>query len=247
MAADMQKTGKGVWELLRKCSPNPKDAGNTLLCLNAIGMLFAAASNTAASAIDKNTSSEDKKFLIPAGVVTGVANIGIYFLMTRKLIKYLEKSALNYVNNMKDAELVTKATDFAKRAVKKAEKGIFKKPELAVSMKKDFFKGGDVNGAIEDAAKLAYKDNVKAAASVAGAFAGAIIGCSILTPIIRDVGAYFIQKKMEKSNPDLKNKPYRPYYDPSRVGTGIYNRRQPLSMTSFKMYLTKNYNDTMKI
>ncbi len=242
MAADMQKTGKGVWELLRKCSPNPKDAGNTLLCLNAIGMLFAAASNTTATAIDKNTRPEDKKFLIPAGVATGVANIGIYFLMTRKLIGYLEKSAANYVDNMGD-KLADKATDFAKRAINKAEKGIFKKPELADAMKKAFF---DENG-ITKAAEEAYKDNVKAAASVAGAFAGAVIGCSILTPIIRDVSAYFVQKRMEKNNPDLKNEPHKPYYDPSRVGTGLYNRKQFPSMTSYMAFANKNLNGRMKV
>ena len=235
---------KGIWELLEACAPNAEKAGKALLYLNAIGMLFAAASNTTATAIDKNTRPEDKKFLIPAGVATGVANIGIYFLMTRKIIKYLEKSALSYVNKMKDNELVAKATDFAKRAVKKAEKGIFKKPDLAVSMKKDFFND---NGTITDAAKSAYKNNVKAAASVAGAFAGAVIGCSILTPIIRDVSAYFVQKRMEKNNPELKNKPHKPYYDPTRIGTGIYNRKQPLSMTSFMTFTNKNLNGNMKI
>ncbi len=246
MAADMQKTGKGVWELLRKCSPNPKDAGNTLLCLNAIGMLFAAASNTTATAIDKNTRPEDKKFLIPAGVATGVANIGIYFLMTRKLIKYLEKSAANYVDNMGD-KLADKATDFAKRAINKAEKGIFKKPKLAVAMKKAFFENGNLSDSITETAKEAYKDNVKAAASVAGAFAGAVIGCSILTPIIRDVSAYFVQKRMEKNNPDLKNEPHKPYYDPSRVGTGLYNRKQFPSMTSYMAFANKNLNGRMKV
>ena len=246
MAADMQKTGKGVWELLRKCSPNPKDAGNTLLCLNAIGMLFAAASNTTATAIDKNTRPEDKKFLIPAGVATGVANIGIYFLMTRKLIKYLEKSAANYVDNMGD-KLADKAADFAKRAINKAEKGIFKKPELAVAMKKAFFENGNLSDSITETAKEAYKDNVKAAASVAGAFAGAVIGCSILTPIIRDVSAYFVQKRMEKNNPDLKNEPHKPYYDPSRVGTGLYNRKQFPSMTSYMAFANKNLNGRMKV
>lgn len=246
MAADMQKTGKGLWELLRKCSPNPKDAGNTLLCLNAIGMLFAAASNTTATAIDKNTRPEDKKFLIPAGVATGVANIGIYFLMTRKLIKYLEKSAANYVDNMGD-KLADKAADFAKRAINKAEKGIFKKPELAGAMKEAFFEKGNLSGSITKAAEEAYKDNVKAAASVAGAFAGAVIGCSILTPIIRDVSAYFVQKRMEKNNPDLKNEPYKPYYDPSRVGTGLYNRKQFPSMTSYMAFANKNLNGRMKV
>ena len=60
-------------------NPDPAKAGNTLLVLNALGMLFAAASDTFAAAIDKNTPAEEKKFLIPAGVATGAAKIGLRY------------------------------------------------------------------------------------------------------------------------------------------------------------------------
>ena len=236
-------TSDKLVNLVKSLSPDPKKAGKTLLYLNALGMVFAAASNTAAAAIDKNTSAEDKKFLIPAGVATGVANIGIYFLMTKKIMDGLEKSAKSFVDKMDPKELSKKAVDFAERTIKKTEQGLFKKTELAQSMKQNFFK----DGKITEVAINLYKDNVKAASSVAGAFIGAVIGCSILTPLIRDIGAYFIQKKMEKKNPELAEKPYRPYYDPSRVGTGIYNRRQPLSMTNFMAYAKSGGKNGMKI
>lgn len=235
-----------ILKLLESLKPGAENAGKSLLLLNALGMVFAAASNTVASAVDKNTSAEDKKFLIPAGVATGVANIGIYYAMTDKLVKKLIVVAGNYVDNLKDTDLAEKAAEFAKSRIAKAEKGLFKKPELAESMKQTFFKNGNVADGITDAAKSLYKSNFRAAAGVAGAFIGAVIGSSMLTPIIRDVSAYFIQKKMEKNNPELANKPYRPYYDPSRVGTGLYNRRQPLSMKSF-MAFTNARSGNMKV
>ena len=235
-----------ILNLLKSLKPGAENAGKSLLLLNALGMVFAAASNTVASAVDKNTSAEDKKFLIPAGVATGVANISIYYAMTDRLVKKLKDVAGNYVDNLKESDLVDKAAEFAKSRIAKAEKGLFKKPELAESMKQTFFKNGNVADGITDAAKNLYKSNFKAAAGVAGAFIGAVIGSSILTPIIRDVSAYFIQKKMEKNNPELANKPYRPYYDPSRVGTGLYNRRQPLSMKSF-MAFTNARSGNMKV
>ena len=233
--------------LLQSLSPNPEKAGNTLLILNALGMVFAAISNTVAAGIDKNTSQEDKKFLIPAGIVTGFANIGLYFAMTKKIMAGLEKAAGSVVSKMSQDELSNKAKDFAKRVIEKKSKALFKKPELLESMKQNLFNGGKIENGITEAAKNLYKDNVKAAASVAGAFIGAVIGCSILTPLIRDIGAYFIQKKMEKNNPKLAEKPYRPYYDPSRVGTGIYNRKQPLSMTSFMAFTNSGMNGRMKV
>ena len=235
-----------ILKLLESLKPGAENAGKSLLLLNALGMVFAAASNTVASAVDKNTSAEDKKFLIPAGVATGVANIGIYYAMTDRLVKKLKDVAGNYVDNLKDTDLAEKAAEFAKSRIAKAEKGLFKKPELAESMKQTFFKNGNVADGITDAAKSLYKSNFRAAAGVAGAFIGAVIGSSMLTPIIRDVSAYFIQKKMEKNNPELANKPYRPYYDPSRVGTGLYNRRQPLSMKSF-MAFTNARSGNMKV
>ena len=72
--------------LISKCNPDPTKAGKMLLALNALGMVFAAASNTFAAATDKNTSAEDKKFLVPAGAVTGVANIGLYYTLTTSVI-----------------------------------------------------------------------------------------------------------------------------------------------------------------
>ena len=65
MAFNLQNMAKG---LLKACNPNPNKAGNILLAINALGMVFAALSNTYAAAVDKNTSAEDKKFLVPAGL-----------------------------------------------------------------------------------------------------------------------------------------------------------------------------------
>ena len=83
---------KFVHKLLESCSPNPAKAGKTLLVINALGMVFAALSNTYAAAVDKNTSAQDKKFLVPAGFVTGAANIGLYYAMTTKIIDALHSS-----------------------------------------------------------------------------------------------------------------------------------------------------------
>ena len=66
MAFNLQKFGQNI---LEACNPDPSKAGKTLLVLNAAGMIAAAASNTFAAAVDKNTSAEDKKFLVPAGAV----------------------------------------------------------------------------------------------------------------------------------------------------------------------------------
>ena len=94
MAFDFQKITQKASDLptklLSSCNPDPTKAGNTLLVLNALGMLFAAASDTFAAAIDKNTPADEKKFLIPAGVATGAAKIGLYYLMTDKIIKKLK-------------------------------------------------------------------------------------------------------------------------------------------------------------
>ena len=70
-------------------NPDPKKAGKILLVLNVLGMISAAVTNTFAAAVDKNTSAKDKKFLVPAGAVTGFANIGIYYAMTDKIIDKL--------------------------------------------------------------------------------------------------------------------------------------------------------------
>ena len=78
---------------------------------------------------------------------------------------------------------------------------------------------------------------------VAGAFFGAVVGCAVLTPIIRDVSAYFVQKHMEKKNPELKEQPYRPYFQPTKLDGVNYAKKQPLSMKSYMAFT----NSGMKI
>ena len=238
-----------ITKLLKSCNPDPKKAGNVLLIINALGMVFAAASNTFAAAVDKNTSAEDKKFLVPAGLVTGVANIGLYYAMTDKMIKSLKKSAEKAINNLTDENLAEKATNAAKRMINKADKKIFKgkdHEQYIESMKKALFDTAeDGTEQISNYAKNLYKDNAVAAAGVFGAFAGAVIGCAILTPIIRDVSAYFVQKNMEKKNPSMKDKPYKPYFEPTRIESVRYDsnlksKKQPLSMKSYMAFTNGN-------
>ena len=225
---------KFIDSLIKSCTPDPKKAGKTLLVINAMGMVFAALSNTYAAAVDKNTSAEDKKFLVPAGLVTGVANIGLYYTMTTGIIEGLKKSADKAIEAMKPEDLSKKALELVDKKIAKA-----KSVEIADSLKK-LFKNED--GSINDAAKKLYKDNNKAAAGVLGAFVGAVIGCAILTPIIRDVSAYFVQKRMEKNNPKLKDQPYKPYFEPTRIESVRYGnvveqpKRQPLSMKSYMAF-----------
>ena len=188
--------------LINGCNPDPNKAGNILLYINAAGMAFAALSNTFAAAIDKNTSAEDKKFLVPAGLATGVANIGVYFAITTKVIDKLKASAEKTIKEMKPEELTKKTKEFIDGRIAKVGK---KSAELAEEMKK-LYKDGD---GVTEAAKEFYKDNTKAAVGVAGAFFGAVVGCAIITPIIRDVSAYFVQKNMEKKNPKMKEEPYK--------------------------------------
>lgn len=233
-------------KMIKACNPDASKAGNTLLLLNVLGMAFAALSNTFAAQIDKNTSAEDKKFLVPAGAVTGVANIGVYFLITNKIIDSLKKSAVKIIESTKPEKLEQDALQSTLKFIGKKEKGLlgtglFKKPaDYIDSMKTTLLKDGKPT----EAAKNLYKDNVKAGAGVLGAFVGAVVGCAIITPIIRDVSAYFVQKRMEKNNPQLKDKPFRPYFDPSHIGSGRYGRRkQPLSMTNFMAFT----NGGMKI
>lgn len=184
-----------VEKFLKACNPDPSKAGKTLLVLNALGMLFAAASDTFAAAIDKNTSAENKKFLVPAGAATGVAKIALYYGMTDKIIKSLKNKADNIVKGMSEAELKEKAKVLAESKIAKASKGMFKKSaEYIDSMKESLLKDGNVT---DKAIKL-YKDNFKSGAGVLGAFVGAVVGCAIITPVIRDVSAYFVQKKMDK-------------------------------------------------
>lgn len=238
--------------LLNSLNPNASNPGKTLLVLNALGMAFAALSNTFAAAKDKNTSAEDKKFLIPAGLITGVANIGIYFGMTDKMIKGFEKSAQKGIAKLGEKEIAEKSLEFATIQIAKNEKGflgtgLFKKsPEFIKSMKENLIKDGQAT----DTAKELFKKNVKSGAGVIAAFAGAIIGSAIVTPIIRDISAYIVQKRIEKRNPQMSNKPYYPYFDPTHVGMGPHGKtygtvvaKQPLSMKNYMAFT----NGSMRI
>lgn len=227
-------------------SVKKQSTGGVMLALSVAGMISAAVTNTFAAAVDKNTSAEDKKFLIPAGAVTGIANIGIYYLMTDKLIDGLEKSAENQIKNMylkNNDEFNKKALTYTAKVIEKAEKGflktgLFKKDSSYIdSMKNALCKDSNIKNGITDYAKDLYANHVKSGAGVLGAFAGAVIGCAILTPIIRDVSAYFVQKRMEKNNPSLKDKPYQPYFEPTRLTSANFeNKKQPLSMQNYMAF-----------
>ena len=215
--------------------------GGLLLFLNVGGMILAALSNSFAILIDKNTSKEEKKTLIPAGLVTGAANIGVYYLMTDKMIKKAESQIEDHLKNLNPDELAQKALEFANAKIAKAQKGGFlglgkKSEEYINSIKTTLLKDGEVT----DKAKELFKSQTKAGASVLGAFAGAVVGCSIVTPIIRDVSAYFVQKRMEKNNPNMQEKPYRPYFDPSHTKVGYNGQKQPLSMKNYMAFTNGN-------
>ena len=238
--------GNPFTSLLKCCNPDPEKAGKILLVLNALGMVFAAASNTFAASVDKNTSKEDKNFLVPAGAVTGAANIGIYYLMTTKIIDGLKKSAVKAVEKMSPKELSDNTLQYVQKTIAKKENGflktgLFKKsPEYIASMKNALIKNGEAT----QEAKDLFKTNMKAGAGVLGAFIGAVVGCAVLTPIIRDVSAYFVQKRMEKNNPSLKDKPYRPYFNPTHIGPkwqqNTHAKKQPLTMTSYMAFTSGN-------
>ena len=101
MAFNLQNMTKG---LLKACNPDPEQAGNILLAINALGMVFAALSNTYAAAVDKNTSAEDKKF-----VVELIAE-KVTFLSSKKADEYhedfggFEEYFDKYVENLKPFE-----------------------------------------------------------------------------------------------------------------------------------------------
>ena len=224
------KDSLNLKSILKSCNPDPEKAGNILLVINAMGMVFAALSNTYAALVDKNTSAEDKKFLVPAGLVTGVANIGLYYAMTVKMIDGLKASVDSAIKKMKPENLAEKAKILVDKKIAKE-----KNADVVKSMKK-LFKNED--GSITENAINLYKDNCKAAAGVLGAFAGAVVGCAILTPVIRDVSAYFVQKYMEKKNPEMKEQPYKPYFEPTRIESARYGeiKKQPLSMKSYMAF-----------
>ena len=220
--------------------------GKIMLFLSVAGMISAAVTNTFAAAVDKNTSAEDKKFLVPAGAVTGIANIGLYYLMTDKMIKGLEKSAGKYIADLaqnNETEFIKKATTYIESIIKKAESGLFGtglfKNKNVASMKEALLK----DGKITDYAKDLYANHAKSGAGVLGAFAGAVIGCSILTPIIRDVSAWAIQKIREKKNPEIKDEPIKPYFEPTRLNYSKYGNK-PLTL---KNYMAFTNHGNMKV
>jgi hypothetical protein len=222
-----------------------------MLFLSVAGMISAAVTNTFAAAIDKNTSAEDKKFLVPAGAVTGVANIGVYYLMTDKMIRSLEKSAGNYIAKLateNTPEFDKKATAYIESIIKKAQGGLFKNNDKQIKrvaeMKKALLKDKEtIAGGISDYAKDLYANHAKSGAGVLGAFAGAVIGCSILTPIIRDVSAWAIQKIREKKNPEIKDEPIKPYFEPTRLNYSKYGNK-PLTL---KNYMNFTNQGNMKV
>ena len=181
-----------------------------------------------------------------------------------------EKSGTKEIPCPKDFDLVKNTRDYAIKEIEKAQKGGFlglkgkKSKEYLEEMADTFFKTENNSAADliknnpdktikeifkdispNDYAKKTFQSNVKAGASVLGAFIGAVAGCAIITPIIRDVSAYVVQKQMEKKQPELKEKPYRPYFDPSYLESDKYNKvaKQPLSMQSYMSFT----NGTLKI
>lgn len=254
MAFNLQKTAKN---LLNGFNPDPTKAGPILLFINAMGMVFAALSNTYAAAVDKNTSAEDKKFLVPAGFATGVANIGLYYAMTTKIIDKLQGKKLKDGTPVKGyADTVLKhmeeTTDdsgktlfdsavskFATREIERAgknKKGLFnfgyKSPEGVKEAAKTLLMSE--NGAPTKEAAEQFTKTFKSGFGVMGAFIGAVVGCAILTPIIRDVSAYAIQKMREKKNPDLKDLPHRPYFDPTHLK--VNGLKRPMSMRNYMAF-----------
>ena len=251
----MEKVEQLATKVLGWLNPD-KSTGKTLMFLNALAIGFAAASNTFAAAIDKNTSAEDKKFLVPAGAVTGLANLGIYFGMTNKLVNYLEGAVADKVTqNMIENDTFTKGVEtFVDNKLLKAskqKKGLFesiknaiKKPDTTVVDKTKVLKNNlfesmkktlkEPDGTVTKAARVLYTKNIAKGLGVVGAFIGAVVGCAIITPILRDVSAYAVQKMRERNNPALQNKPYSPYFDPTHIGPKYAKlNKQPLSMTSY--------------
>ncbi len=243
---------KFVQSLLESCSPNPAKAGKTLLVINALGMVFAALSNTYAAAVDKNTSAKDKKFLVPAGFVTGAANIGLYYAMTTKIIDALQgKTTVKDGKEMVKVGLADKVLEYMGKNYDKdgktllqaaqekfVDKEILKAGKVSEELKQDAKILLKKDNVITDEAKELFKKSFKSGFGVAGAFIGAVVGCAILTPIIRDVSAYFVQKRLEKNNPEMKDKPYKPYFEPTRIESVRYNRR-PLTLKGYMAFTNK--------
>ena len=256
---------KGIKNILEgPLNIDPSKAGKTLLGLNALGMAAAAASDTFAAAVDKNTSAEDKKFLIPAGIVTGIAKIGIYFTMTtaiinklqgkvkynedgsvKKVIKGVADDALEIMEQNKTFD--DNAIKYTNKVIKKAESGflgtgLFKKSDKYIADMKATLKDGDN---ITEAAKNLFKSNFKSGFGVLGAFIGAIVGSAFLTPIIRDTGAWAIQKRRENNNPKIQDTSYNPYFATEETKNSEYStKKQPLSMQN---YMTYTHSGSLKV
>ncbi|MBR5304584.1 MAG: hypothetical protein IKU37_07140 [Candidatus Gastranaerophilales bacterium] len=239
----------GASLLKKHLNVGTSETGKTLLILNVLSMIAAAASDTVAAAIDKDTSAEDKKFLVPAGVATGIAKIGIYFTMTTAIIDKLQgiqdkddkiivkgfaHSVLEEMQNT--GEFEKKALDYVNKIISKAEKGflgtgLFKKSKKHVDSMRSTLKINDET--LTEAGEKLFKTNLRAGFGVLGAFIGAVVGSAILAPIIRDVSAWAIQKMREKKNPELKELPYTPYFGPLGTRMGYSTKNQPLSMKNY--------------
>ena len=257
----MAESNKFLADIMKRLASfsDPKKAGSALMWINVFSTAFAAATNTFAAAQDKNTSSEDKKFLIPAGVATGVANVGLYLALTLNVIKAMEKKAEAVIKTMVDNNTIEKNTlEYVNKAVSKAQSGFLKtglfakKPEYIQDMKNYLLEDGNVKNILQDGkvtenAIQEYKDTIKGCASVTGAFIGVIIGYGILSPIIRDVSAYFVQKHMEKKNPEYKDAPYRPYFDPGHFKIGYTSKKQPLNMNTYMAFTRSKVNKSLTI
>ena len=268
---------------------DPKQAGKALLWLNVFSTALAATTNTLAVATDKNTSPDDKKFLIPAGVMTGVANIGLYLALTLKCIGSMEKLAEKAIGGMlQKGTFKDSAADYTKRILEKAKnkeylqdmqrflpktktanakeiaefigtEKIAKNAEMENFLKgfKNLLNDKKSTGKFQELLKngitnseMQYMETVKGCGSVLGAFIGVIVGYGILSPIIRDVSAYVVQKHMEKKNPKLKNVPYKPYFDPAHIKVGYASTKQPLNINTYMAFTRsrKIYpNDLLKV
>lgn len=239
--ADLTKTSQSLIEKgIGVLNPDGKQ-GKLLMGINVVSMIFAALGNTWAASSDKNTSKEDKKVLVPAGLATGVANIALYMALTERVIKGLENSAQKAIDTMSESDIAKNALEFANKSINKAQKGLFKKPaEYVDSMKTTLIE----NGVASQKAKDLYTQNIKSGAGVLGSFIGAVVGCAILTPIIRDVTAFGVQKIMEKKNKDLKNEPYKPYFDPTHLKVNVGGKNQALTM---KNYMAFTNRSSMKV
>lgn len=155
----------------------------------------------------------------------------------KKVIKGVADSALELMEQNKTFD--SNALVYADKTIKKAEKGflgtgLFKKSDEYINSMKATLKDGDV---LTDAAKNLYRSNFKSGFGVLGAFIGAIVGSAFLTPIIRDISAWAIQRMREKKNPELKEQPYQPYFAPKGIDSLRRDgKKQPLTMKNYMAF-----------